>query len=517
MVRRTTSGRGRRQTLQATLGPDTGIAMMSSILLVLIMATLSMVVLALVMAQTRPTEFARKNTRTIFAAEAGIEAALGQIRTAAGVPDFTGTIYGDLAQLPCTMTGTVADATGQLRYDVQVRYFKDNPAGQTETWLNANKMACKPATQPAYAYVSSKGSAETTARLTSTDAARSLSSVYQFNTTNTNIAGGRIYTFGDGFCLHADGLTAGSTVSYYEKSTCGVDDDRELWLYDSDYKLKLAVSTLPGEKALCITGPPNTTSGAVQALLQECKTDATRWNQLWSWQTGARWVGQTSDLKNYSGYCLYAGDATESLTGKKLHAGKTCTDNKSWGSFNPDPAVGAGAASIDTIQIVNYLEFGRCFDVTDEQVGATFMIAYPCKQDPSGGSQMPWNHKWYYSEPPTGQTVLMNTSISVVKSGTTYCLQSPGLGGTYPTLTSSCNASATSQQWDRYKDTGSTATSYTFVDYAGRCIGLDRDKLASSWSKIVVTSCTGEPDQKWNAPAQRADASIGDYVEGTRS
>ncbi|MFF1529289.1 ricin-type beta-trefoil lectin domain protein [Cellulomonas sp. NPDC058312] len=517
--RTTTRGAGaRRRTLLEAIGRDSGVAMMSSILLVLIMASLSMVVLALVMAQTRPTEFARKNTRTIFAAEAGVEAALSRIRSAGGAADFTGAVYGDLTQLPCTLSGTVADATGELRYSVQVRYYKDDPAGQSATWLANNKMTgCRPATQPAYAYISAQGFSETTPRLSADEADRSLSSVYQFNTTNSNINGGRIYTFGDQYCLRADNTTVGSTITYVPKDQCGADDDRELWVYDADYKLKLSVSTLPGGKALCIGGDPR--SGSVQAKLQECTTDASRWQQLWSWDTGARWRGENDSITDYSGSCLFAGTTNSgAINGAKLHIG-SCASDQAWGSFNPDPAVGAGGAKYETIQIVNYLEFGRCFDVTDQTVGSAFMIVYPCKQDPTGGSKLNWNHKWYYSEPPVGQSVLENQRISVrVDNNTskTYCLQAPGAGGTYVTLTSSCSTTAPAQQWDRYQNTGNSANSYTFVDYLGRCVGLSDDKYKSAWSKIVVTSCSGEADQKWNAPPQKSDAQIGDYVEGTR-
>jgi hypothetical protein len=511
--------RGHRRGVLTALGKDSGVAMMSSILLVLIMASLSMVVLALVMAQTRPTEFARKNTRTIFAAEAGVEAALGRIRSAGGAADFTGAVYGDLSQLPCTLQGTVADAAGELTYTVEVTYYKDDPAGQSAAWRTSNKMAgCRPTTQPVYAFITAKGFAGTSPRLTGDEGDRGLSTVYQFNTTNTNIAGGRIYTFGDAFCLRADGTTAGSTITYVEKSLCGTDDDRELWLYDSDYKLKLSVSTLPGGVPLCITGPSAEGAAAQETKLQDCKTDAARWNQLWSWDTGARWKGQKKDLSTYSGYCLYAGTKTlDEISGAKLHVGPSCAGDEPWGSWNPDPAVGAGAASFDTIQIVNYLEFGRCFDVTNQTVGWEFMIVYPCKQDPSGGSQLNWNHKWYYSEPTVGSSVRENQQIYIRqddKDTGKKCLQAPSGAGTFVTLVN-CSATA-SQQWDRYQNTGNAATAYTFVDYLGRCIGLSEDKYNGAWSKIVVTSCSGESDQKWNAPPQKSDASVGDYVEGAR-
>lgn len=495
---------------------DEGVAMMSAILMVLLMGALSTIILALVLSQVTPTQFARKNTRTIFAAEAGVEAALSQIRSAAAAPDFTGSVYGSLAALPCTLTGTVADSGGELRYDVRVSYYKENPAGRSDSWLAANVMSCRPVQQPAYARVVAEGYAEDLARLDATLGDRTLATVYQFKTTNTNIAGGRIYTFGDGFCLRADGITAGSNVTYVDKASCGEDDERELWLYDVDYMIKLASSTLPGSTPLCITGPPSTSSGTVRVTLETCKTGTARWNQLYSWEGGARWRGENTSITNYSSYCLSSGSTSGTgIAGRKLSVGTSCAGDSAWGSFNPDPAVGAGAASITTRQIVNYLEFGRCFDVTDTDVGKAFMIVYPCKQDPSGGTLLDWNHKWYYSEPAVGSPSLGPQQIYVLRSNSTsqkYCLQTPGAGGQYVTLTSACSTSAANQRWTRYQDTGNYGTSYTFVDHLGRCIGLG-DKYNGSWSKIVVTSCTGGIDQKWNAPPLDVEASVGDYVE----
>ncbi len=507
---------GAMRRLAAWRRRDEGVAMMSAILMVLLMGALSTIILALVMSQVTPTQFARKNTRTIFAAEAGVEAALSQIRSAAAAPDFTGEVYGSLAALPCTLTGTVADSGGDLRYDVQVRYYKENPAGRTETWLAANAMSCRPVQQPAYAYVMSEGYAENLARLEATSGDRTLASVYQFKTTNSNIAGGRIYTFGDGFCLRADGITVGSTIRYVDKADCGSDDEHELFLYDTDYAIKLASSTLPGSTPLCLTGPPSTSSGSVQITLQVCQSGSARWNQLFSWEGGSRWKGENTSITNYSSYCLFSGSTSNTgIAGRKLYVGTSCAQDQPWGSFNPDPAVGAGAASITTRQVVNYLEFGRCFDVTGGNVSAAYMIVYPCKQDPSGGTQLNWNHKWYYSEPAVGSPSLGPQQIYILQNNSTsskYCLQSPAAGGQYVTLTSACSTSAANQRWTRYQDTGNYGTSYTFVDYLGRCIGLG-DKFNGSWSKMVVSSCTGGVDQKWNAPPLDVEANVGDYVE----
>lgn len=500
--------------------PDDGIAMLSSIMVILIMTSLSILVLGLVLSQTMPTQFARKNTQSIYAAEAGIETALGVLRTAQGNPDFVGAVYGDISKLPCTLGGTVAAPGGALAYTVKVRYYRDNPAGQNETWLNSKKLNCVPGSgttlQPLFAYITSTGDAPSESAVADDQGIRTMSSIYRFNTTSTNVVGGRIYSYETKYCLRADGTTAGSLISYVLVDSCGVDDDRELWVWDTDYRIKLAVSTLPGSgPPLCITGPSSNTSTLNQARLQECAatTGTTRWNQLWSWEAGARWKGENTDITNYGSFCLRA--QTSNPTGSKLHTG-SCGDKVDWGSFNPDPAVGAGAAGPSTKQVVNFLEFGRCFDVTWASVTHEHMIIYPCKQDPSGGSKLDWNHKWFYSEP-AGEVGSIETTIMVRQNNiddanNRYCLKATSTT-TYPKL-DKCNSADPAQKWIRYADTGNYQTSYTFVPKANasRCIGLG-EKFEGAWSKMVLTDCTGGLDQKWNAPPENVSASVGNYLE----
>ena len=496
--------------------PDEGAAMVSAILLTFILAGLSVLVLAMVVTQVSPTQFAQKNQRTIFAAETGVQAALGQIRAAAAPADFTGSVYGNLADLPCTVDGTVADDTGALRYDVDVWYFRDNPAGRDDTWLAANRLSCTPGSgtvqQPLFAVLSADGRAGTLPGRDADFGDRAVRQIYRFNVTNVNVAGGIVYSFGDQACLEADGTTANSTISYIARADCGTDDETQLWVYDDDYMIKLAFSLLPGQTPLCITGPNG--SAPQQARLQPClaRTDPARWNQLWSWEGGARWRGENSAINNYSSITLNSGATSGNPVGRKLHVTANAASDQAWGSFNPDPRVGAGAAGISTRQVVNYLEFGRCFDVTNENTSSSFMIVYPCKQDPSPtGSKLLWNHKWYYSEPDPGQTSKGPQEIYVFNnSGTKFCLESP-TSGSYPTL-KACNSSNVRQTWTRYQDTGVYTTSYTITDYAGRCVSIG-DKYNGSWSKIVVTSCNGEAEQKWNAPPENVSAQLDDYRE----
>lgn len=499
---------------------EDGIAMLSAILLVLILTTLSVLVLGLVMSQAMPTQFQRRSTQTVYAAEAGIETALSAVRGAVGDPDFVGAVYGDVRKLPCRLEGTVATAGGDVAYQVEVRYYRDNPAGQSESWLNSKKLGCVDGSgttlQPLYAYITSRGDAPGGAALSDTDGVRTMSSIYRFNTTSTNVIGGRFYSYFSTYCLRADSTTAGSEISYVPVAECGVDDDRELWVYDTDYRIKLAVSTLPGSgPPLCITGPSSNTGTKTKAKLTACApaTSTTRWNQLWSWETGARFRGENPSISDYGAFCLQAG-ATNPRN-QKLHTA-TCTGDKlDHGSYNPDPAMGAGAAGAATYQIVSFLEFGRCFDVTHRNVSFAHMIIYPCKQDPSGGAKLDWNHKWFYNEPAVGASTV-ETTIYVRQDNSDskkYCLRASA-STLYPTL-ATCNASDPAQKWIRAGDTGNYQTSYTFTPKSAptKCIGLGDGFEEANWSKMVIADCNGGLDQKWNAPPENVTASVGNYLE----
>ncbi|WP_456845837.1 hypothetical protein [Cellulomonas sp. P5_C6] len=510
---------------------ERGVALLAALLLVMIMSAMSILVLGLVVSQIKPTQFSEKSTRTIFAAEAGVESSLARIRTAVGGADFTGKIYGDPKKLPCTMTGAVDTAATGTTYDVVIQYFGEDPAGQTAAWRTAKAISCTNGTGtgtvlPAYAYISSHGQAVSSARVGSGLADRSISMIYQFSTTTTNVKGGRIYSYSNSasvaqFCLRATGLVDGSDVAYKTGSTCGTaaNTDYELWIYDTDYTIKLASSTLT-TTPLCLT------TVGTSVKLKACTSPT--YQQLWSWDESgkATWQGQTSGIADSSD-CL--GSIRTSGTpqdGDLLVMNDTCVANQPWGSFSPDPAVGPGAASVNTHQIVNYLEFGRCFDVTDENTGRPFMISYPCKQDPPAGAGLKWNHKWFYNEPLVGAVAPKQLIYIKDSGGTQYCLQTPtaqstpsgytGVGvGYYPTLTSSCNLSTVEQQWTRSMATGDKTTSWTIRDNSGRCVSAAGGKYNGNWTSLVMAACDGSTAQKWNAPAENVDAEVGNYLEET--
>lgn len=503
---------------------DEGVAMLTVIMLIMVMSALSVLLLGVIVAQVKPTMFADKNTRTVFAAETGIDSALSQIRSALGPVDIDGNIYGAPTKLPCTVQGKVNGSTSTLTYSVNVSYFDQDPTGTTDAWRAANKLICTPGTgvtiSPSFAILSASGLDAGVSGLATTAGDRLLETMYTFKVTHNNIEGGTIYAFGDKHCLQATGQVIGSTVTYVDSAQCGNDDPRQLWTYGTDYAIHLSVTDL-GATPLCLTGNSGGGGGVIVTLTQ-CVAGST--NQMFSWRGGAQWEGQNAANTNYSGYCINSGStySDADLIGKTLKYGGCLTGNTAYAAFDPDPRVGAGAASKATQQIVNTLEFGRCMDVTGEKVIELFMIDYPCKQDPSGGSKLNWNHKWSYTEPPgllgtqTGQQIsVVNGNSDTAKGipGAKYCLKTPSLTANpaYVTFVTPCSTAA-DQKWTRTADTGVYTSSWTFTDQYGRCISLG-DKLDSSWSKLIMVTCTGGPEQKWNAPVVDKDAGLSDYKE----
>ncbi|MEO7123227.1 MAG: hypothetical protein ABIY53_08720 [Lacisediminihabitans sp.] len=505
---------------------ESGVALLSAIMFMVIMAGISVVLLSTVLGQIVPSNLAQRNTKTIYAAQAGVQASLAMLRSASAPADASGKVYGDPSKLLCSLTGSVDAQANGLSYVATIKYYNADPTKITGA---ANpQIACNAAgvsAKPKFAQISSQGTADPVAGVSSTPTgSRSLSAVYSFQITNINIPGGRIFDGNNNYCLEAMSASAGANIKFTSKGNCvKAKEANQLWVYNTDYEIALASTTIAGSTPLCITGPKNAGEATQNATLTVCA--AQQWNQLWSWTGDYTWQGQNTDItKGYSSYYL-AGTFAE---GSYLQVSTSRN-----GTFNPLAAVGAGAASAKTLQIVNYLEFGRCLDVTNEQTGSAFMISYPCKQDPSGqgnpaGTQnLNWNHKWFYTEPtppagnPTGPTTPLTQTISVLYNNDPaqrFCLQTAtnSSGPKYPVLRG-CNGSSL-QNWTRVNNTGTYANSYLFVDSSGLClsVGTDPSDLFGTpaiISKIVVATCDNSLAQKWNAPAATVGGSVGSYQE----
>ena len=357
-------------------------------------------------------------------------------------------------------------------------------------------------------------------------------------------------------CLQADGITAGSTITFVASASCGATTTNaalQLWSYTTSWQLALSSTTAGGVPGMCISGSvPTSPAGThyANATLQPCagSTDPTRWNQLWSWTGNYTWEGENTAITgpNSSAWLTPAVPDGTNPTATKLRVSDSVT-----GTLAPTSLVGAGGAKYSTHQLVNYQEFGRCTDVTGEVITNTYMIDYPCKQDPTGGtSYITWNQKYYYCEAadigtiapcsgylPDGTKIsLSNQQIYVYYQDNTsqkYCFTAP----TATTSTSSgpvyypyFTACATSgplvalQVWSRVYNTGTFSTSYLVInkglrpDLGGLCLMANNSPgttFSSSpvISELTLAQCNGSALQQWNAVPTYVGGTVGGYRE----
>jgi hypothetical protein len=256
---------------------------------------------------------------------------------------------------------------------------------------------------------------------------------------------------------------------------------------------------------LCLTYPSadntNPTSGATVTLTACQELGNALWYQQWSFDDNGHFRASLSTSKNSPGtlsvLCMDVATQTAGTLAKLVTcAGGTSDARQAW---IPAPSVGAGAAIAPTSgQWVNYYEFGRCLDVTGQDVNATFLIDYPCKQNPYPNA-VAWNQKFSGPTIAAGG-VSASGQIYTTVSGTQYCLTSPGTDNG-SALVKPCSATNTLQTWTVYNDDNSLsyAMKFTVVDSKGLCLGLGTPQGGMVWSSISVEKCGGAGDQKWNA------------------
>jgi hypothetical protein len=548
---------------------ERGVAMLIALVFMIIMAGVGTVIVSTILGQVSPSNLSQKSTQTVYAAQAGMQAALSRFRAATltnamGVvqTDGLGNPLGDPSKLPCSVAGTLdpttpADGTG---YVVTIWYYSTDPTFQTSAWQSnpANQIACSTTTgvistaiNPVkYALLTSTGAGNLLpgASTGSTAGNRSLSAVYEFKVSTVNIVGGYIYDYNDSqnYCLSAVTATVGSFVQFLPAAQCTTANSAlQLWSYNGDYEIKLASTTTNGAAGLCITGPPSGATTTQNAVLATCIASGnTRWNQLWTWYGSNTWEGSNPTITGLSTWNLGFTSASP-LTGQLLQVIAGGTSN----GFSPSTEVGAGASGLATEEVINYEEFGRCMDVDGQPIpasNANDLITYPCKQDPtSNGSNITWNQKFYYTEPPVTnpltvsqgpQAIIVNDDTatrtipatpSALPSANQFCVVPVG----YPTLPAAgtlvvvkaCPSLTGYQIWTRvYTQTaanGGYGASYLFTTPgAGAttlCLQTDSTKTdGGGWSEMDVVACVANDlAQKWNAPPNYTNSDVGGYKE----
>jgi hypothetical protein len=490
-------------------GDDRG-SLPLAMLLTLVGMMLSALLIPMVLNQVQSTRVDMHRLRALNAAQAGLDVALGHIRAA-----NDGAGNGVLLELPCgPLTGTVG-AGGTARYQVTIAYYDDDPRGHTDsTWLTAHRIACYPGggadSTPAYALLRAQGTDSATGAIGS-GATRTLQGTYTFSTSNENIVGGLIHIYktstSTDLCLDA-GSGSPAAGTNVQLKPCVAGSIQQKFTYLSNLNLVLSNTVTSSSLGMCLDAGTPQAAGKVLAF-QSCAT-TTKPQQQWSFNDNANFEG-TADGSTLDGLCFNAQSPNVSGSFVILAARSA---SKCYGAydniqtFSPDAAVGAGAAGVaadstGAMQLVNFKEFGRCLDVTGQNVTSTFLIAWPCKQAPNMNN-VAWNQKWTL---PSSTGTLYTT-----KSGTKYCLRSPlsTASGQYVTIvTCPTGTTPANLSWTVYTDTGTYATSYRIIDDSGYCLqptdptASPADLFASGnlISKIVVVACTASTLQKWNAPA----------------
>jgi hypothetical protein len=293
---------------------------------------------------------------------------------------------------------------------------------------------------------------------------------------------------------------------------------QQVLAYRSDLTLQLLSSvtgTYPQGLCLDTASPP--TAGQAVVLGACAPLGAPPYTQQWSFNDNGGYTASLSTSASngvLSSQCLSVSsqNAGVQVTLAYCSAGGTTSPTQAW---IPAPTVGAGAAQAP--QLINYYEFGRCVDVTDQNVFAGHLIDFPCKQNPFPGA-VAWNQKFTTPAIAAGATSGTGQIYTIptygTGAGTRYCLTSPGSAGGYATVVP-CSGTDPRQVWTVHNGISPQAYSakFTIVDNGARCLGLTTAVPGEVWSAIQVDVCTGETAQKWNATTNLSTSALQDVDE----
>jgi hypothetical protein len=536
---------------------DRGFAMVLALIMILVLASTSLVVARVLGAQQRPTLLARKYIRTINGAQAGMQNTLSALQSA------TTAGAGDPTKLPCSepsdltqyggggvsfyvtsatgttttinvpgdpVKGTVAsdgNANDAINYNVGVIYYTLNPQlhQSDAAWLTANALDCKGgyvASVPSYALVQSAGIGARITGASTTSGDRTVQAIYQFLESTQIVVGGRIAEYTatpDTMCLDAGSpAVSGAVPTMQPCQPLGFGE--QLWEYRNDQtifyggnpSLNLCLENVSGTPKLktCTgdgTGAGNDTTYPYHSTEQQ--------NQEWSFDDDGHFatVGSTGDVN--LGACLQPNtpdDSTNAVSGTSVVVTSCSGNTTGTTAFNPDPQVGAGSAlvyysptavpteippvgtpaSSPTNQFVNFAEFGRCLDVTGQNVGADHLIDYPCKQAPNY-CNLTWNQVWYY-QAVSGAYGIFYTDYANGRSacdavGTNYCLTEPTAPSTFITVTPCATTPPANQLWDATGAQATYSSAYLLKsDLDSRCMAADPSNQATFGSSTIVAA-----------------------------
>jgi len=487
----------RRRHRPARPDRDRG-SMPMALLVTLVAMSLTAMLVPVTVSSISTTRSVDQRTESIDAANAGLDAAMAQLRAAS---TGTGTsLAGSLDKLPpCEITGL--ETADGARYRVTITYYglpedSDDPA-------TAVPLSCPPTEVPTKAVLTVTGTGTTGVTLAEGAAkTRTIEATYSFKRNTENIAGGAILLASPAntLCMDAgDEPVPGTAVWLRACKTNGSSEQR--FSYTKDLNIKLMGSESgDSPNGLCLdSAAPPATGAAV--VFQPCLGRQAR--QQWSLDNSSNFRG-TTDGVNLNSFCLNASRA--GAAGPIVLGG--CGGTATTQVFRPQPSAGAGMASTDTGQLVNYKQFSRCLDVTNHVATSSYMIVWFCKQAPDGN--VSWNQQWTLPRIATSRVDAQAGRIRTAGSGNPgYCLRAPATVAGYVTM-SPCTLTGTvgpELLWKMYGNTGDPVTSYRIEDYNGNCLTPTDLSVPNpdvhptdGTAKVKVAPCTASHLQKWNAP-----------------
>jgi hypothetical protein len=244
--------------------------------------------------QDHSTRFDTSRVTSLDASQAGLDVAMGKIRSARTTSDT-----GDPSKLPCATTtnpiqGSV-DATGAITYTVTIAYYTADPTSTPAP----TPMACSAGygtygtdshgngvVTPSYAKVTSIGYGGAG---NGASKGRTLTATYKFKMNNFNLPGGviRVFPASDAtsqFCLDAGSATpaVGGTPTMQVCSATTPPVDQQTFVYRTDLTLQLKSSvTDSNANGLCLSY--SSASAGVAVTFAKCAAlGSAPWTQQWS-------------------------------------------------------------------------------------------------------------------------------------------------------------------------------------------------------------------------------------------
>lgn len=499
---------------------DTG-ALPLAMLLTIVGVLLSAVMASIMAVQLTSTRRALQAARALDAAQAGLDIAVGHIRVANDGTAINGTeLRGEMKLLPCNqLDGGTRAFTGQVgvggksTYAVAIEY-------QDKFRL---PITCQPGggtlKAPVYAKLVSLGTD------LNSDVRRTLEASYVFRSYNENIAGGQIQVYhnpGDKELCFDAGSGSPTAETDVTMQPCVPDSDQQTFAYTRDLTLLLVSSINPNtQDGMCLDAGELDHVNDRRVKFRPCLVPKQP-RQQWSFNDMANFEG-TKDGVTLDGFCFHVEfpDVEGSGVILKKVGGSCYAGYNNRSTFSPDALVGAGAAGPATGQLVNFGQFGRCLDVTEQNKNYQYMIIWPCKQTPDP-TLLSWNQRWETPPPTTAEWVIGPIKTRPPASNP-YCLESPGTitPQSYVKIVECQTPLTDATKWKVWRNAVSYADRFQIQDFNGNCLtatDTDPATLPVLYPKgrriapAVILACNGNLRQKWNADPWALDPSPLDRV-----